>query len=294
MLVKSAIMYLLLIVCMTAAVRLYGQDGNAKHPMPYTVITKAGDTLTGNFERWAGDTLILQGGGGALLRVFRAEIARVDESAIVMAEAEEQNDAVAEAFRRTPASSLIFFPTAWPKPDGHPVIGVYEFAFASAAVSFEDMVTVSGMTSFVSLLSKDGDIYSISIKLSPVVRDNMALAAGVTFMEGYTEYVDPMQMFHVTGSFMLGAVSVTAGYTLIREERETGSVLYLGSDIPVTKSIRVLLEFAKPNDYGRNAYLIGAAARLQFRRLLIEIGAFSDPEPGGGFIAPWLGLAFIL
>ncbi|MFZ1730154.1 MAG: hypothetical protein WBQ23_14600 [Bacteroidota bacterium] len=292
---KSAIILLIFIFCMAPAIQLYGQDGDASRPVSYTVITNAGDTLSGSFERWAGDTLILRGEEGTMLRVRRIEMARLDESAIVLKEAEEQNDPVAEAFRRRPASSLILLPTAWPKPDGHPVLGVYDFAFASAAISVADLVTVSGMTSFVGLLSRDGDVYSFSMKFSPLVTEDMALAAGVTFLEGYSEHVYPVQLMHVTGSFMLGEVSLTAGFGLIRERSsKTGSVLYLGADIPVMESMRLLLEFAKPSEYGLNAYLLGAAARMQFSRLLIELGVIGDPKSSRAFIAPWFGVGVIL
>lgn len=292
---KSAIILLIFIFCMAPAIDLYGQDGDASRPASYTAITNAGDTLTGSFERWAGDTLILRSEEGKLLRVRRIDMARLDESAIVMEEVEEANDAVVELFSRTPSSSLILSPTAWPKPDGHPVLGVYEFAFVSAAVSLADLITVSGATSFVSMFERDGDIYCISMKLSPVVRDNVALAAGVSFLEGYSDHSRSTQLLHLTGSFMLGDVSFTAGYGLIREEAgEKGSMFYLGFDIPVASSIRILLELVKPNDYGLNKYLLGAAARFQLRRLLIECGAISDPESSRSFIAPWIGLGFIL
>ncbi len=292
---KSAIISLLLAFWVTPASYIFGQDGDVSRPVSYTVITNAGDTLTGSFDRWAGDTLILRSGRGELLRVRRTDFARLDESSIVLTEAEEQNDSVAELFSRTPASSLILSPTAWPKPDGHPVLGIYEFAFASAAVSVADLITVSGVTSFMNMFDRDGDIYCISMKISPVVRDNVALAAGVSFFEGYREYVRSTQLLHLTGSFMLGDVSFTAGYGLIREDAEAeGSMFYLGFDIPVTRSIRVLLELVNPNDYSLNKYLIGAAARFQLRRLLIECGALSDPESSRSFIAPWIGLGFIL
>lgn len=162
-------------------------------------------------------------------------------------------------------------------------------------MSFADLVTFSGMTSFVNVLSGDGDIYSIGMKFSPVVSDNVALAAGVIFLEGHSDAVEPVQLLHVTGSFMLGDISLTAGYVFVREEHpETGSVSYLGFDIPVTESIRILLEFAKPEEYGRNQYLFGAAMRLQHRRLLIELGGFGEPSSRRAFIAPWIGLGFIL
>ena len=273
----------------------FAQDAVGNPPLSYTVITHAGDTLTGSFERWAGDTLLLRNDEGEILRVRRTDFSRVDESTAIRAEMEINNDSVAEAFGRTPASSLILFPTAWPKPDGHPVVGLYEFAFVSASVSFADLVTFSGMTSFVNLFSGDGDIYSIGMKFSPVMSDNVALAAGVCFLEGYNDHVRPVQLLHVTGSFMLGDISLTAGYVLVREEHpETGSVSYLGFDIPVTEFIRILLEFAKPEEYGRNQYLFGAAARLQHRRLLLELGAFGEPDSRRAFIAPWIGLGFIL
>lgn len=267
----------------------FAQDAEGSPPLTYTAITSGGDTVTGTFERWERDTLCLRGSDGEIRRVRRTDLVRIDESGIIEAEKLDAYDGVAEAFRKAPASSLVLFPTAWPKPDGHPVVGVYEFAFASAAVSLGGMVTIGGMASLAS-------VYSLSMKFTPLVRDNVALAGGVWFVEGYPDkYEDSMQFYHVTGSFMWGSVGFTAGFGFIQtEDSRNGTVLYFGSEIPVTESVRILIEFAKPQDFVLNRILLGAAARFQAGRFLIELGAFGGPLRGSGFVAPWLGLGVIL
>lgn len=286
---KRLLIILLLFFILIPCGRLIAQDADGRPPRTYTVITKGGDSLTGTFEQWAGDTLCLRGSDGEVYRVRKTDFVRIDESDIIEAEKREEHDDVAEAFRKAPSSSLILSPTAWPKPDGHPVIGVYEFAFASAAVSLGERVTIGGMASLAS-------VYSVSMKFTPLVRDNVALAGGVWFVEGYPDkYQDPMQLYHVTGSFMWGSVGFTAGFGFIHtEDSRNGAVLYFGSEIAVTESVRILIEFVKPENFLLNRFLFGTAARLQAGRILIELGAFGGPLRGNEFVAPWLGLGVIL
>lgn len=276
---------------------LSAQDDGGYHARLYTVITKSGDTLIGTFDRSKGDTLHLRGGDGKVHSLRRSELTHVDEGVLVEAGEDRDIDEVAEAFRTTPSSSLLFAPTAWPKPDGHPVVGVYEFAFVSASVSLGPVVTIGGMVSFTPVFLDEGEqIRSLTLKFTPLSTDNIALAGGVWLVDGYPDkYHDLMKMYHATASFIWGGVGLTAGLGLVdADEDGSGGILYLGSEIPVTTSFRILIEVAKSNDNALKHSHFGAAARVQAGRILIDFGVLGGLVHDSDSPIPWLGLAVIL
>lgn len=65
-----------------------------KGEVPYTVLTTDGDTLSGMFVRWSGDTLVLRAQDTTLHRIRRGNIARVKERS-TFEEVEKQDAATA-------------------------------------------------------------------------------------------------------------------------------------------------------------------------------------------------------
>ncbi|MCB2204462.1 hypothetical protein KQI65_06905 [bacterium] len=255
-----------------------------------TVVTHDGETLQGVFHHWSADSLFLISEEGRMTGIPRRDLENVSESAMLGGEYGEgvEVDSTTAAFRERPASGILLVPTAWQKPSGHPLLALYELYFISGSVSFDDLITLSANVTVPGLTDRGEGLLGFGMKISPIVRESFALAAGLYAVRGYDDY-EGVTAYYVCMSFFIDKASCTIGLasaTAQEKYEEWHALPFLGVDLPVSSDAHFLFE--------ASAFEAGAGVRIQSGRAVFELGGIYIYDDADFSVLPWLGIGFLL
>lgn len=194
--------------------------------------------------------------------------------------------------RRDPNGTRLFFaPTARPVGDGHAYLSVYELFFPMIAVGAGDHLTLAGGISIIP--GANGQLVYLAPKVTPIVRDNLSLSAGLLYITTTSGDLGIGVMYGVgTVGNERTSFSIGLGWGFDKDETSSRPVAMVAGEFRLANSAKFITENWIPPSNGDVISFFGI--RLIGDNLSGDLALMHVWQPGQtGFpFMPWVGFAY--